>query len=250
MSLSKSNFLKVIIVILILATLTTLAVFYFKQKSGGGDDKLINEVTGLKDSNNEIVAKAEEVGLRELRRIDDTDYVWGEASAPVQVIVYSDFLSPFSLQFSDTLKQVKQEFPGKVKIAFRHYSLGMFPDEIQTANASECAGEQGKFWEMVDALFANNKVNNLNQEQYQKDAQALNLDAVKFTECLQSAKYQSKIEAQIKEGKSFGVNGVPTVFVNNKILPGAYPFADFTDSSGAKQLGLKSLISMELGTGN
>ena len=239
-------FKKSLIVALSLFLIVALAVFYFKQKSGGGDDKLVNEATDLKDSNNEIVAKAEAVGLKELRKIDDTDYAWGEAKAPVEIIVYSNFSSPFSLQLTDTLSQVKKQFSGKVKIAFRHYSLGMFPDEIQTANASECAGEQGKFWEMIDALFADNKVNNLNPEQYQKDAQTLDLDGVKFTECLQSVKYQSKIEAQIKEGKSFGVNGVPTVFVNNKILPGAYPFADFTDSSGAKQSGLKSIIEKEL----
>lgn len=79
-------------------------------------------------------------GQAQVRPIDSTDHVFGDLSAPVQMIVYSDFQCPFCSQFAETTKKVEQEFKDKVVIAFRHYPLAGYPQAEKAAEASECAG--------------------------------------------------------------------------------------------------------------
>ncbi|MDD4332953.1 MAG: thioredoxin domain-containing protein [Patescibacteria group bacterium] len=241
----NKNFLKIIIVIFILALITVAAVFYF-GKGKLPDEKAINEISTLKNSNQEAVFGAQSAGLQKLRPIDDTDHVWGEASAPVEIIVYSDFDCPFCADFYGTLEKVKKEYADKIKIAFRHYFLYSHSNAMGAAIASECASEQEKFWEMYDKLFADNKSAILNSEQYNQNAKDIGLDLAKFQQCVETEKYKDKIYSQMLEGKNFGVNGTPTIFVNDEILPGAYPYEDFTGSDGVAREGLKSVIEREL----
>ena len=178
-----------------------------------------------------------------LRPIDSTDHVIGSLDAPVQMIVYSDFECPFCQKFLKTIKQAEEEFSDKVAIAFRHYPLAGHREAAKAAEASECAAEQNKFWEMHDKLFADNLAGSLGAEQFKQDAVDLSLDAVQFNQCLDSGKYQSKVDEQMAEGKAVGVTGTPTSFVNGNIYPGAYPFEDFTNSAGQPEKGMKSIIS-------
>lgn len=189
--------------------------------------------------------KAEEPQNR-LRPIDDSDHVWGDKNAPVQLIVYSDFECPFCAQFTDTLKEVEKEFAGKVAIAFRHFPLAIHPEAMPAALASECASEQGKFWEMHDKLFADNKAGDFNTEQFKKDAADLGLDAARFNQCLDTEKYKDKILGQMLEGRNLSITGTPTIFINGEVLPGAYPFEDFKGSDGQMTKGVKSTIEKYL----
>ncbi len=178
-----------------------------------------------------------------LKPIDAADHVRGSLDAPVKMIVYSDFECPFCSKFADTMKQVEENFKDKVVIAFRHYPLAGHPEGLPAAEASECAAEQGKFWEMHDKLFADNKAGRLSADQYKKDAGDLGLDAAKFSQCLDSGKYKNKVETDIAEGERAGVTGTPTSFVNGNIYPGAYPFEDFTASNGDKEDGMQTIIN-------
>ncbi|MFH1233677.1 MAG: thioredoxin domain-containing protein [Patescibacteria group bacterium] len=177
-----------------------------------------------------------------IRSIDETDHLWGEKNASVQLIVYGDFEDHFCAEFYDTLKQIKTEFGNIVVVAYRHYPLDLHLDALSASEASECAAEQGKFWEMYDKLFANNKAGLMNLDQFKINAKELNLDQAKFAKCLESGQYKTKVLEQMLEGKNAGVSGTPTIFVNNKIYPGAYPFADFTASDGKLEKGMKSII--------
>lgn len=179
---------------------------------------------------------------KQVRSIDETDHIWGDMNAPVQLIVYDDFECPFCADFYDTLKQIKTEFGNKVVVAYRHYPLDSHPDALNASEASECANEQGKFWEMYDKLFVNNKAGLMSVDQFKTNAKELNLDQDKFVLCLETGKFKIKVLEQMLEGKNAGVTGTPTIFINNKIYPGAYPFEDFKASDGKMEKGMKSII--------
>lgn len=181
--------------------------------------------------------------VRALKPIDAADHVLGDKSAPIKMIVYSDFECPFCAKFAETMKQVGENFKYNLAIAFRHYPLAGHQQALPAALASECAAEQGKFWEMHDKLFADNVAGRMSEEQFKIDAADLQLDKAKFNQCLGSKKYKDKIIDEMDSGKRAGVTGTPTTFINGNIYPGAYPFEDFTASDGQPEKGLKSIIS-------
>lgn len=79
------------------------------------------------------------------------DHVRGDPAASVLIIEYSDFECPFCRQFHQTLKTVQSEVP--LRWVYRHFPLDSHPDAARLAEASECASEQGRFWEFADAVF-------------------------------------------------------------------------------------------------
>lgn len=207
--------------LLIIAIILTVAGLIFMARAGKapGDD-------------NETV-----------KPIDQADHILGDLNAPVQMIIYSDFECPFCAEFAQAMKQAEEYFKDKAVIAFRHYPLPGHAQAAKAAEASECAAEQGKFWPMHDKLFADNVASRLGVEQFKKDAADLDLDMVRFNQCLDSGKYEDKVAEQKAEGKGAGVTGTPTSFINGQIYIGAYPFEDFTGADGKVEKGLKSLIS-------
>lgn len=184
---------------------------------------------------------------KELRKIDESDHFLGQLDAPVQLIVYGEFSCSFCSEFDSVVKQAQKEFGDNLVIAFRHFSLRSSARAIPSALASECAGEQGKFWEMHDKLFSRNENDYLGEDLFKKYAKELSLDENKFSDCLSTEKYKEKIISQIKEAGDFGVIGTPTSFLNGRLLPGAYQFEDFVDSQERERSGLRSLISKEFG---
>jgi len=180
--------------------------------------------------------------VQPVKPLNVDDHLWGNAEAPVKIIVYSDFECPFCAAFHDTLQQVKDEFKDQVEIAFRHYPLASHPEALKAAEASECAAEQGKFWEMYNQLFIDNKAGIMTPDQFKKDAVDLGLDQAQFNQCLDTDKFKNKVTAQMLGGKNAGVNGTPTFFVNGQIYVGAYPFRDFTGNDGKPEKGLESII--------
>ena len=96
---------------------------------------------------------------------------------------------------------------------------------MPTANATECAREQGKFWEMHDKIFENNRaLEDANLESY---AQAIGLDTGRWKECYTANKYKSRILADQKTAVTLGARGTPAFFVNGRFLSGAQPVANF-----------------------
>jgi protein-disulfide isomerase len=181
-----------------------------------------------------------------VKPIAKEDNLIGNLEAPVQIIVYSDFSCPFCSDFKDTMDIVKKEFAGKTVIAFRHFFISSHINAFPAALASECAGEQGKFWEMHDKLFELNKSNSLSAENYGKSAKEIVLDEKKFNNCLIKGTYKEKIAKSVLDAKSIGVIGTPTVFVNGDLLTGAYPMEDFTGNDGQKYEGLRKIINKKL----
>ena len=110
---------------------------------------------------------------------------------------------------------------------------------LKAAEASRCAGEQGKYWEMHDQLFANSTA--LEMIDLARYATALNLDLIKFQECMDSGRYANEIRKDISEGQKAGVRGTPTFFVGVsegentrikilRVIRGAQPYQNFKEA--------------------
>ena len=145
----------------------------------------------------------------------------GPATAPVTIVEFSDFQCPFCQRLLPSLDEVRAKYGDKVRIVFRQYPLSMHQNAQKAAEAALCAHEQGKFWELHDAMFADQ--NALGVEQLKATAAALGLEADAFNSCLDSGKSAAAVQADLKDGAAAGVDGTPAMFVNGRFLNGAVP---------------------------
>jgi len=157
------------------------------------------------------------------------DHVIGAKNAAVTLIEYSDFQCPFCGRFHPSMKQLMDDpaFKGKVRWVYRHYPLSFHPNAMPAANASECASEQGKFWEFADELVANQET--LSDTLYGQLADKLKLNRSKFDSCYSAKKYQARITADQTGGSAAGVTGTPGTIILGKggsksLVPGAVPY--------------------------
>ena len=143
----------------------------------------------------------------------------GNPSAPVTIHVFSDLQCPFCAKVSPELDQLLQEFPGAVRIVFKHFPLSFHKDAALAHEAAVIAGELGKFWEVHDALFRDQS--NLTLPNLIRVGESLGLDGAKLRDSLESRQYRATVEADISEGIAAGVEGTPTLFVNGRPVVGA-----------------------------
>jgi protein-disulfide isomerase len=162
------------------------------------------------------------VGLVDL----STAHRLGAANAPVQILVYSDFQCGFCRQLTAALHRVRTDFPETVTIAYRHFPLQGHPRAFPAAVASECAAEQGAFWEYHDKLFAEG--GDLSDARLVELAGALKLDQPRFVACLQSAGPKQAVEANFREATELGLPGTPIVFINGRRLEGTPTYENLT----------------------
>lgn len=145
----------------------------------------------------------------------------GDPKAPITVEEYADFQCPVCGQFArQALPQIESKYinSGKVRLVFHHFQF-IGEESIKAGEAAECAGEQGKFWEYYDTLFANQGGENVgaySNPNLINFASQLKLDTAAFTTCLNSDKYRAQIQRDTNEGQARGVTGTPTLFINNK----------------------------------
>jgi protein-disulfide isomerase len=143
----------------------------------------------------------------------------GKADAPITLIEFSDFQCPFCKGMAPTLKQVAQKLGDKVQIIYRQYPLtSIHPFAAKAAEASLCANEQGKFWEMHDAMFEDQT--KLAVKDLKATAVRLGMDGKKFDACLDTGRYVEQVQNDQREGQRAGVNGTPAVYINGVMLPG------------------------------
>ena len=168
-------------------------------------------------------------------RNDETIYKVDLGNAPVKgakdglvtIIEFSDFQCPFCTRVNPTIKSLLEDpkYAGKIRVAFKQLPLPFHSNAKPAAAASLAAGEQGKFWEMHDTLFANQK--NLTRADFEKYAQDIGLNMGKFTKALDSGKFDKQIEEDLAQARKFGARGTPHFFVNGKRLSGAQPLPSF-----------------------
>jgi protein-disulfide isomerase len=151
----------------------------------------------------------------------------GPASAPVTIVEFSDFQCPFCSRLTPTLKQVEDKYGDKVRLVFRQYPLPFHQNAQKAAEASLCAADQGKFWELHDAMFGNQ--GELGVDQLKAKAASLGLNADKFNKCLDSGEKAAAIQADVKAGSAAGVSGTPAMFINGRFISGAVPIDQITN---------------------
>ncbi|MDI6768112.1 MAG: DsbA family protein [Anaerolineales bacterium] len=153
------------------------------------------------------------------RTPDERGQVIGPDNAEVTIVEFSDFECPYCADAVPVIKEILEKYPSQVRFVYRHFPLtDIHSNAFRAAEAAEGAGEQGKFWEMHDKLFANQTA--LDIENLRQYAAEINLDLALFAVCLESGRARAAIELDLADGEKYGVNSTPTFFVNNMMVIG------------------------------
>ena len=161
----------------------------------------------------------------------DAGRTLGDKNAKVTIVVFSDFQCSYCEKFyNETYKKLVDNYikTGKVKLVYKDFPLSFHPQAENAAQASRCAQEQGKFWEMHDKLFENQQ--SLSEVNYKKWAGEMGLNTVQFNQCFDTKKYAKAVQQDQKDGLAIGVNGTPTFLINGVALVGSYPYESFKQS--------------------
>jgi len=156
----------------------------------------------------------------------DPARVRGNPKAKVMIVEFSDFQCPYCGGVQATLQSVLAKHPDTVALAYRDMPMSkIHPLARKAAEAARCAGEQGKFWEYHDLLFADQS--KLDQDGLMDKARTLKLDEQRFESCLGSEKFKAQIQQDSQDGMRAGVSGTPGFFINGIFLSGSQPESAF-----------------------
>lgn len=195
--------------------------FLLQQKQG---QAMMAYIDGLKAAN-KVELKLEKPEVPPVEVAATGPAKGGGEKAPVTIVEFSDFQCPFCSRVNETIDQVMKTYGDKVRLVFRDYPLPFHEQAPKAAEAAQCAHEQGKFWEMHDKLFANQRA--LQVADLKKYAGELGLDQAKFDGCLDSGKMEAVVKKNLEEGGAAGVEGTPAFFINGRLVSGAQPFEEF-----------------------
>lgn len=170
------------------------------------------------------------------------DPILGNPDAPISIIEFSDYQCPFCARFSaQILPLIKTEYieKGKVNFIYRDFPIQNHPNARPASLASECADEQGQFWQYHDMLFERQDVWKKSELDaiipvFKEYAKELDLDQEVFDSCLDSGKYADEVDLDFADGKSYKISGTPTFFIGNEEIGyssvfGAKSFYEFQE---------------------
>lgn len=147
------------------------------------------------------------------------DHIQGPAEAPVTLVEYGDYECPYCRAAYPMIKAITTRLGSKVRFVFRNMPLNeMHPNAELAAEAAEAAGDQGKFWQMHDALYEHQS--ELGPDLVRTLAQRLHLDAKRFEDDLASRRFREHVKRDFMSGVRSGVAGTPTFFINGKRYDG------------------------------
>jgi protein-disulfide isomerase len=179
----------------------------------------------------------------------------GDPNAPIKLEEFSDYQCPYCARFSkETEGQIVDTYVSDGSVYFVYRSFGNFigPESKAAAEAAYCAGDQNKYWEYHDTLFANQTGENIGaftDRRLQAFAESLSLDMDAFNECFNSRKYSDRVDQDRVDGTAIGVTGTPafllTYMINGeektRFINGAVPFSEFQTQidEALAEMGLK-----------
>ncbi len=147
--------------------------------------------------------------------VQQGSYIKGDANAPLTLIEFADFQCPFCGRFAkETAPVIDKEYieTGKVSMVFKHFPL-RGSDSISASIASQCAGDQGKFWEYHDILYGNQGMENsgrASKDRLKAFASDIGLHRTSFDACLESNRYSQLVQNDLQFAKDLGLTGTPT----------------------------------------
>jgi protein-disulfide isomerase len=148
--------------------------------------------------------------------------VVGPQNAPVKLVEFADYECPYCQKVAADVKKLQADLGDKVALIYKDFPLPMHAHAEKAAEASRCAGKQGKFWEFHDELFRGKE---LDIDQMKGLARAMKLDEAAFDKCLDSGEEAAGVEKDRKEGVRLGLTGTPSFFINGHFLSGALDYA-------------------------
>jgi protein-disulfide isomerase len=156
----------------------------------------------------------------------------GHAEAPITVVIFADYQCPFcGLFHTETFPDIKREYIDTGKVKFYYLDFAFLGEESHAAaEAAKCAGDQGKYWEYHDTLYANQSGENegaFNSDTLKKFATSLGLKQDDFNSCFDSGKYKNEVDSETQLGTSAQVNATPTVFINGFRIEGAADYNEY-----------------------
>jgi protein-disulfide isomerase len=150
--------------------------------------------------------------------------VRGPQDAPITLVEFADYECPYCQQIQPVLDRLEQEYKGKIRFAYKDIPLPMHANAEKSAEASHCAGVQGKYWQYHDMLF---QTKQLELPQLKEHARTLKLDAAAFDKCLDNGDQAARIKPNITEGQNLGIQGTPSFFINGRSIGGGQSYEDF-----------------------
>ena len=158
----------------------------------------------------------------------DPSRMRGNASAPVTIVEFADFLCPYCQNAEELLKGLLKKYGESIQLSFRDFPLSQIhPQAEQAALASHCAVEQGKFWEYHDLLYSNQSA--LDAKSLRDYAGKAGLSDEAFATCIASGKYANAVESDLQAGIAAGVSATPTFYINGIAVVGLQPASAFED---------------------
>jgi protein-disulfide isomerase len=155
--------------------------------------------------------------------VSERDHASGPADAPVTLVEYGDYECPYCGQAHPIVQAIRRKLGKRLRFVFRNFPLAeMHPHARHAAEVAEAAADQGKFWEMHDALFENQ--DSLEDDQLIALAKRLKLDAERIATALEEGTYTKRVRDDFRSGVRSGVNGTPTFFINGQRYDG--PWSD------------------------
>lgn len=189
-----------------------------------------------------------EVDAATMARLADgapSGYVIGDTSAPVHVIEFADFECNACMQFATiTEPDVRRRLVESGQISFEYFffPLEQHPNSANAAHAAACAADQGRFWEMHDAIFQGYNDWALRQGRspkgdFERYARNIGLDVGAWERCYDDGEHRDRILAHKAYGMQLGVNSTPTFVIGDQMVSSAISYDRFkahVDSAAAK----------------
>src|SRR5258706_6017671 len=165
------------------------------------------------------LAAATGTGFSQARLLRGGEPMRGRADAPVTVVMFCDFQCLHCAEASPVVDQLVSAYASDLRLVYRHFPIERtHADAGRAAEASMCALEQGRFWDMYHSMLANQS--ELDLSGLIRQAGDLGLDSRTFSTCLQSGRHRAEWRRDQMDGAALGVSGTPTFFVNGAFMEG------------------------------
>jgi len=160
------------------------------------------------------------------RLVRSDSHITGNPHAPITVVEFGDFQCPACGMAEQAAHQIRLKYGSQIRFVFRQFPLERIHSRaLKAAEASECAADQGKFWEMVEELYSGDR--NLSDSALLRNARELGLDVGRFKQCLSSGATTERVRRDVEDGRALGVRATPTFFVGRQKIEGPLQVSQF-----------------------
>lgn len=164
--------------------------------------------------------------------IEPKEMFVGKKDAPVTLIEFGEYESEECAKVNEVVKQLLEEYEGKIRFQFRHFPLTMIHQRsLKASESAVAAGQEGKFWEMHNVLFANRR--NLGTTSLKLHSKEAGVKNKKFLDELVNGVYGWQVQDDLKEGINRGVKDIPAFFINDVPFVGKPTFANLSSALDA-----------------